>query len=76
VVVRVEVEIAPRGPDIVLTTENQATEERLADVLLAWTLPIAGSHRTFSTTGSESLASPGELAASVDFAPKRTYWFS
>src|SRR5512138_2382141 len=32
VIVRIEVESTPRGPELVLVTENQALPERLADV--------------------------------------------
>jgi hypothetical protein len=62
VAVRIEVESTPRGPDIVLVTENQATLERLTDVdarlLAAESADDPIVH--FDRLVQESLASPGE----------------
>jgi hypothetical protein len=62
VTVHIEVESTPRGPDIVLVTENQATPEHLADVdarlLAAESADDPIVH--FDRLVQESLASPGE----------------
>src|SRR5512145_631042 len=62
VVVRIEVESTPRGPELVLVTENQAAPERMSDV--AARLSAAESAEDpivhFDQLVQESLASPGE----------------
>jgi hypothetical protein len=62
VIVRVEVESTPRGPDIVLVTENQAATERLADVDARLSAAEAAEDPIvhFDQLVQESLASPGE----------------
>lgn len=62
VAVRVEVESTPRGPDIVLVTENRATPERLADVDARLTAAEVAEDPIvhFDQLVQESLASPGE----------------
>jgi hypothetical protein len=60
--VRIEVESTPRGPDIVLVTENQATPERLADVDTRLRAAESADDPIvhFDRLVQESLASPGE----------------
>jgi hypothetical protein len=62
VVVRIEVESTPRGPDIVLITENQASSERLADVDARLSAAESAEDPIvhFDQLVQESLASPGE----------------
>jgi hypothetical protein len=62
VIVRIEVESAPRGPELVLLTENQASPERLADVNARLTAAEVAEDPVvhFDRLVQESLASPGE----------------
>ncbi len=62
VTVRIEVESTPRGPDIVLVTENQASPERLADVNTRLSAAESAEDPIvhFDQLVQESLASPGE----------------
>jgi len=62
VIVRVEVESTPLGPNIVLATENEATSERLSDVnaRLHAAESAADPIVHFDQLVQESLASPGE----------------
>lgn len=62
VTVRIEVQSTPRGPELVLVTENRATPDRLSDVAARLSAAEAASDPIahFDQLVLESLASPGE----------------
>jgi hypothetical protein len=62
VLVRIEVESTPRGPELVLITENQASTDRLTDVDARLKAAEAAEDPIthFDQLVQESLASPGE----------------
>ncbi len=59
---RIEVESSPRGPEIVLTTENQASPERIADAIarLEAVEQAADPIAHFDQLVQESIKSPNE----------------